>query len=535
MLALLLAAAATARAVNPDNAAPCWRDATNTTRQMWTFNVTNSFNTPLAPEFKTNQPGNPTATMFNGGLGHGYYNTLCAEGLGGCDAVFTAVLPLITSGVDTNTEAPANWDQGSPYESIQYGTGGYPFNAPTNNPPALGTAQGYWDLGQAGCKMVLAITNNGAPAGTQRYFFFQGTYGDLDVATRPNLWGVTNSAGVGNTNRVGTIANTLMEQALDNTGAKAQGGGRWFNQRVVMRVAADTAAGTDTVTIINTNKSFWVDAIIVETLDRVAQADALNAPANTSSNIPYGQLLANDRGGILTGVSTPVNCTVTTNGSSVVFNPTFAGAGTATFVYTNRDCTGYTNLTAQVTVTVGTANSPPAANPDNYTRPKGASLKIKISDLVTNDTDADLNGLTVTNITLTTTNGATLQTNGTMIVYTNSFTADANDRFSYIITDGQGGSATGQVFITVTGAVAGQTSGSIAVSGGQVNLTFYGIPGTAYQVQRSTNGTGGPWLTFATNTANPFGTPPVGQISLTDNFTGVVPVPSSAFYRLFLP
>ena len=61
-----------------------------------------------------------------------------------------------------------------------------------------------------------------------------------------------------------------------------------------------------------------------------------------------------------------------------------ANRGSATNPRTNRDCTLYTNLGAQVTVNFVAGNSPPVANPDNYNRPKGTSLKIKISDLLTN-------------------------------------------------------------------------------------------------------------------------------------------------------
>ena len=65
-LALLLCAAAGAvRAVNPEFAPniPCWRDGINSTRQVWTFDTTNSFGAAIPASFKTNQPGNPTATM----------------------------------------------------------------------------------------------------------------------------------------------------------------------------------------------------------------------------------------------------------------------------------------------------------------------------------------------------------------------------------------------------------------------------------------------------------------------------------------
>jgi len=93
----------------------------------------------------------------------------------------------------------------------------------------------------------------------------------------------------------------------------------------------------------------------------------------------------------------------------------------------------------------------------------------------------------VTNVSLVTTNGANVYSNGNLLVYTNSVSLNANDQFTYVITDGNGGSATGRVNITVTTGSNGQGTGSLSVSGGQVSLTFHGIPGGSYVIERSTN------------------------------------------------
>ena len=85
---LALLAASRALAVNPDftNNVPCWRDQAAATRQVWTFD---SNANPHVPSLKVNQAGNPIATMTVGDLGHGWYNTTCADGLGGCGATRT--------------------------------------------------------------------------------------------------------------------------------------------------------------------------------------------------------------------------------------------------------------------------------------------------------------------------------------------------------------------------------------------------------------------------------------------------------------
>ena len=56
----LLSVAGAVWAVSPDVNAPCWRDQTGTTRQVWTFD---SGANPIAPSFKTNQPASPLATL----------------------------------------------------------------------------------------------------------------------------------------------------------------------------------------------------------------------------------------------------------------------------------------------------------------------------------------------------------------------------------------------------------------------------------------------------------------------------------------
>jgi hypothetical protein len=204
-------------------------------------------------------------------------------------------------------------------------------------------------MGGTGNNLVLTIPNNGAPPGTFRYFYIQGTYNvAISVAALPTGYAVTNSAGEVTTIRISTSTATV-EQPLNSSGDASPNA--WRNQRVIFRVAADTAAGNDTITINNGN-AFWVDAVIVETLDRVAGDDALSLAPNTATNIPFAQLLANDRGGNLVSVGGAVNGTVATNAGNVItFTPTAAFTGIASFWYTNADCMG-TNLSAQVNVTV---------------------------------------------------------------------------------------------------------------------------------------------------------------------------------------
>ncbi|MEI9960830.1 MAG: Ig-like domain-containing protein [Limisphaerales bacterium] len=162
------------------------------------------------------------------------------------------------------------------------------------------------------------------------------------------------------------------------------------------------------------------------------------------------------------------------------FVPDFTALSNA---YPGLSFTGSITTNDNMVVLNLTVHRPPTANADTFNRTAGLTLKIKISDLLANDIDADGNALTLAGINLVTTNGVNLQTNETYIYYTSSLNAD--DQFSYTITDGYG-SATGLVSIVVVPNVTGQVTGNITVTGSSATVNFAGIPNYPYGVQRST-------------------------------------------------
>jgi hypothetical protein len=144
-------------------------------------------------------------------------------------------------------------------------------------------------------------------------------------------------------------------------------------------------------------------------------------------------------------------------------------------------------------------NHPPVAGPAAYARAENTSLKILISNLLTNVTDVDGDTITLTGVG-TGTNSATITTNSTRIFYlpTSGTGSNYNDSFTYTVGDGFGGSATGNISVTVNSATGvGQLS---IPSGGVVNIKFFGVPSFSYVVQTATNVTG-PWVPVSTNTA----------------------------------
>jgi large repetitive protein len=118
--------------------------------------------------------------------------------------------------------------------------------------------------------------------------------------------------------------------------------------------------------------------------------------------------------------------------------------GTDTVTYTISDGQGGTS-TSTVTVTVNSVNDVPVAVNDNAITPEDQPVTIPV---LANDTDADGNPLTVT---------AANSSDGTVAINadgTITFTPDPNFNgvatITYTISDGQGGTATTTVFVTVT-------------------------------------------------------------------------------------
>lgn len=188
----------------------------------------------------------------------------------------------------------------------------------------------------------------------------------------------------------------------------------------------------------------------------VASSQAPNVVADTATTaqgIPVTiNVLANDtaaNGGTLsiTAVSKPQFGTVTTNGQSVIYTPNATFVGNDNFSYFVSDGKGGT-ATGSVTVTVngpGGPNQAPTAANDTATANAGSSVTI---DVLTNDADPNGDLLTII-IDGPPSHGTATVTNG-KVIYTATAGFSGTDSFTYIVSDGKGGTATATVTITVT-------------------------------------------------------------------------------------
>ncbi|RZJ00838.1 MAG: tandem-95 repeat protein [Brevundimonas sp.] len=180
---------------------------------------------------------------------------------------------------------------------------------------------------------------------------------------------------------------------------------------------------------------------------------------------------------------------------ALTYTPAANANGAKTFNYTISDGQGG-SATSSVNVTVNPVNDAPVANPDAVTTNEDTAVTF---DVRTNDTDVDGSTRTVTHI-----NGSAIAAGGQVILsdggrvvlngngtltYTPVANANGARAFDYTISDGQGGSASSTVSLTVNPVndrpVAVNDTGSATEAGGVLN----GTPGAAATGNVLTNDT----------------------------------------------
>ena len=213
------------------------------------------------------------------------------------------------------------------------------------------------------------------------------------------------------------------------------------------------------------------------------------------------------------------------------------GSGTLTGQFSGSAATGAWSLYAMDDVTGGgitlnggwclafTVNHPPVAAADTITRDVDRSVKVAISDLLANDTDAEGQARTFTGVNSPSANGAAVHVVDSWVSYEAIPGNNATDSFTYTISDGTS-TSTGTVTVNVQGP-AGQTSNLVITqNGATVDLVVIGIPGRQYQFQFT------PSLVLPItwqNLSTPKTTDTAGRATTNDNPGG-----ATRFYRAIL-
>jgi uncharacterized protein (TIGR03382 family) len=203
----------------------------------------------------------------------------------------------------------------------------------------------------------------------------------------------------------------------------------------------DTATVTVTVSPVNDAPDAVNDAV---TVAEDSTATVVNVLANDTAAPDTGETLT------VTAVTQPANGTVTLTGGVVRFTPAPNFSGTTNFTYTVSDGNGGTD-TATVTVTVSPVNDPPDAVNDAVTVAEDSAATVV--DVLANDSIAPDVGetLTVTAVTQPAVGGTVTLTGG-VVRFTPAPNFSGTATFTYTVSDGNGGTDTASVLVTVTPA-----------------------------------------------------------------------------------
>ncbi|PQO34778.1 tandem-95 repeat protein [Bremerella cremea] len=147
----------------------------------------------------------------------------------------------------------------------------------------------------------------------------------------------------------------------------------------------------------------------------------------------------------VSGMSSPAHGVVVLNGNgTITYTPDANYHGADSFTYDVSDGNGGVD-TATVTITVNSVNDKPVANADTGTTDEDVPA---VFDLLSNDSDIDGDPLTISSVT-NPNHGTVVVNNDGTITYTPNANFFGTDSFLYTINDGQGGTDTGTVAITV--------------------------------------------------------------------------------------
>jgi hypothetical protein len=172
----------------------------------------------------------------------------------------------------------------------------------------------------------------------------------------------------------------------------------------------------------------------------------------------------------------------------------------------------------------------PVANADVIGRFAGGGIRVSTTRLITNDVDADDDGLEVIGVSSNSAAGGSVQLLGHWIYYTPPDPAPATDTFTYTVADGHCAGITEGGLVTVSIKPDDPLPTNFGIEGGSGNpiqLTFDGVPGMAYHILYCEDLTRPVWLPLASATADH-----LGVVRVTDLVSSNTP---ARYYRAIWP
>ena len=274
---------------------------------------------------------------------------------------------------------------------------------------------------------------------------------------------------------------------------------------ITTTATASSSVGTYPITAIgasSTNYSFTYVAGTLTVTQALSSGLVMSSanPALPGANVTFTMAAS----AVAPGAGTPSG----TVNFKIDGNPAGSGtlsSGSATFSTTNLSHASHTVLAeyAGDLNFVGTTNSlaqnevintPPVAGNDTIYRNPTTSAKVRLATLLSNDSDADGDTLTIT-VGAASASNATIRVSGGWVFYTPPSGFTNADSFTYSITDGHGGSATGTVTVALLiDNTPSQNLTITALGSGSYSINGNGIPGYTYRLQYSDSSSPFNWL-----------------------------------------
>ena len=216
----------------------------------------------------------------------------------------------------------------------------------------------------------------------------------------------------------------------------------------------DATAATGTITVDPVNDAPVVQDMTFSGPDGtpllivISGSDADNLLSGFQiDSLPQNGTLRVDGGGIL-GTGSFVQATG--NSANLIFDPAPGFSGSTTFEFRARDVSGVFSAPAVSTININLVNDDPVATDDDFATTEGGTFTIDaVNELLNNDSDIDGDVLTVLSVTQPTNGTVTFDANG-LFTYTHNNSETTSDSFTYTVDDGNGGTDTATVNITIT-------------------------------------------------------------------------------------
>ncbi len=177
------------------------------------------------------------------------------------------------------------------------------------------------------------------------------------------------------------------------------------------------------------------------------QADDQNVSTNEATPVNITLTASDPEGDPLTYIilSGPSHGTLTGTPPNLTYTPAGGYFGPDSFTFKANDGNLDSNV-ATVSITVNSVNNPPEAVDDSAQTVEDTPVIISV---IANDSDLDGDALTVSEIGIPLHGTAVINGGGTTVTYTPSAGYSGPDRFNYTVSDGNGGTASAMVSITV--------------------------------------------------------------------------------------